>query len=1024
MSQSLPKVAVPSQLSSFMRYAEAEAGERFADWEAFHRFSVREFRRFWQLFLAWSGIVTEGRDEPVCDGDDCERAHFFPAMRLSYAENLLAGPSDSGALIAKRANGSRKRISRGEVRARVLNLAASLERLGVRPGDRVICIARNNPEAVIAALATAAVGAVFSSCGSEMGAFSMISRFRPLAPSLLFANTAAAAADTGAPLESRVAETVAQLPSLSTIVLMDEGELTTTTPTQRFDELAGVSDPNIRWTRREFDYPLFAMFSSGTTGTPKCMVHGAGGTLLEHVKEHRLHCDLRPGERLFFQTSCGWMMWNWQLSALASGVELVLYDGPLSSPETLWQIVAEERVSVFGTSPAYLRFCEDSGVSPRRRFDLSALRAVLSTGSILFPGQYDWVARDVGSMPLQSISGGTDIIGCFVLGNPNLPVRRGEAQCRSLGLDVRALSEEPGAAVGELVCANPFPSRPIGLWDDASGERFHNAYFAQHPGFWTHGDLIEFTEGGGARMHGRSDGVLNIRGVRVGPAEIYAALQDFPEIADAMAVEQIAEAEAGGSRLVLLIALKGEAKLDAELAARIRSTLLRRGSPAMVPARIAVVSALPETHNGKRSEAAARAAVNGRQAGNRAALRNPECLDEIAAHPALRETAPVSADTSPFPLDVGLEDTLQEICERMLEVTPIGHSDNLLTVRGDSLATLNLCLEVERRSGRHLSFEALMAKPTIEGLAALVRGSETAVADIGVRSAEPADIPAICELLHEASHDGAFAPMNRESWRSLFDYAWLREKPNLGYVLLNKNMIVGFLGTIYANREIDGKRGVFCNYTSWYVRPEYRGRGIALLRAAMSDNEMTYTSFTPNALSRQAFEMLQFSRVGNRRVLLPPFWNAGTLRSSHPEIHFDTEKVRSALGDRLRRVFDDHAPYCLQLLVRDGSQQAYIVVKRRTMPVPRLRRLLPTSVRIPYSEILYCSDSPVLARHLERVKLAILRRQKTVFLVADSRLFERRPRGVTIQDHALFRSPLFDSADLDKLYSEVVLLPL
>jgi acetoacetyl-CoA synthetase len=1026
VSQSLTKVAVPSQLSSFMRYVEAKVGQRFADWEAFHRFSVTEFRTFWRLFLTWSGIASEGSDDQVCEGDDCERAHFFPALRLSYAENLLVGASDSPALTGRRANGSSTRINRGELRARVLNLAASLDRLGVRPGDRIVCIARNNPEAVVAALATSAVGAVFSSCGSEMGAFSMISRFRPLAPSLLFANTAAAAADTGTSLEQRVAETVAELPSLSRIVLMDDGPLRTTIATHRLDELSREPEPEIRWIRREFDHPLFAMFSSGTTGAPKCMLHGVGGTLLEHVKEHRLHCDLQPGERLFFQTSCGWMMWNWQLSALASGAELVLYDGPLSSPETLWRIVAEERVSVFGTSPAYLRFCEDSGVSPRGRFDLSALRSVLSTGSILYPRQFDWFAAEVGSIPLQSISGGTDIIGCFVLGNPDLPVRRGEAQCRSLGLDVRALSDEQGAAIGELVCANPFPSRPIGLWDDASGERFHNAYFAQHPGFWTHGDLIEFTEGGGARMHGRSDGVLNIRGVRVGPAEIYAALQDLPEIAETMAVEQTAQGEAGGSRLVLLIVLRGGAKLDSALAARIRSTLLRRGSAAMVPARIADVSALPETHNGKRSEAAARAAVNGRQAGNRAALRNPECLDEIAAHPVLRQTTPVavSVDTSPFPLGVGLEDTLQEICERTLEVAPIGHSDNLLTVRGDSLATLNLCLEVERRSGRHLSFEALMAKPTIEGLAALVRGSETAAADIGVRAAQPADIPALCELLHEASHDGAFAPMNRESWRSLFDYEWLKEKPNLGYVLLNKNTIVGFLGTIYAHREIDGKKGVFCNYTSWYVRPEYRGSGIALLRAAMSDNEMTYTSFTPNALSRQAFEMLHFSRVGNWRVLLPPLWNAETLRSPRAQIYFETDKVRGALGDCLRRVFDDHAPHCLQLLVRDGSQQALIVVKRRPMPVPRLRQLLAMRVNVPYSEILYCSEPRLLARHLERVKLAILRRQKTAFLIVDSRLFERRPRGIAIPDHALFRSPFFDSRNLDKLYSELVLLPL
>ena len=1024
MSQSLAKVAEPSQLSSFMRYVEAKTGRRFLDWESFHLFSVQEFRFFWRLFLLYSGIIFTGLDETVCEGDDCELALFFPALTLSFTENLLAGSPSAGALIAKRANGTRTSMSRGELRRRVLNLSASLARLGVRPGDRVVCIARNNPEAVIAALATASVGAVFSSSGSDMGAFSMISRFGPLAPVLLFANTAAASGDTGDTLESRVKETAAQLPSLSTIVVLDDGPLPATHASYRLDELTAGPERAAEWIRRDFNHPLFAMFSSGTTGAPKCMLHGAGGSLLEHVKEHRLHCDLRQGDRLFFQTSCGWMMWNWQLSALASGVELVLFEGPLSGPETLWRIVAEEQVSVFGTSPAYLRFCEDSRLSPRRDFDLGALRSVLSTGSILYPRQYDWVAAEVGTLPLQSISGGTDILGCFVLGNPDLPVRRGEAQCRSLGFDVRAHSEDPGAAIGELVCANPFPSRPIGLWDDPGGKRFHDAYFAQNPGVWTHGDLIEFTQGGGARIHGRSDGVLNIRGVRVGPAEIYAALQDFPEIADSMAVEQVAKEEAGGSRLVLLLVLRSPATLDAALSARIRATLLHRGSAAMVPARIAAVSQLPETHNGKRSEAAARAAVNGRPAANRAALRNPECLDEIAAHPALRRTAAVVAAADPLPLDARLEDVLRGICERILDVAPISLTDNLLTVRGDSLANLNLLLEVERRSGRHLSFEALMRRPTIEGLAAMVRGTEKEAVDVGVRPAGPADIPVICDLLAEASLDGTFGPMTRESWGRLFDYGWFKDKPDLGYVLLHQNTIVGFLGTIYAHREIDGKQGVFCNYTSWYVRPGFRGQGAALMRAAMRDREVTYTSFTAGSVSRQVLEMLQFLRSGNGRLLLPPGWNAETLRNSSPKIRFDAATVRAALDDRWRRVFDDHAPHCLQLLAREGSQQAYIVVKRRQMAVSWLSRIFPMRARLPYSDILYCSDPQLLARHLERIKLAILRHQKTAFLVADSRMFERRPLGLAIQDHALFRSSVFQSADLDRLYSELVLLPL
>ncbi|MBV8578361.1 MAG: AMP-binding protein, partial [Acetobacteraceae bacterium] len=464
-----PAVVSRSTLTDFTRFCETATGIRFPDQTSFHRFSVTDYRAFWRLFLTWSRLTAEGDVEPVCEGDDVERGRFFPNLRLSYAENLLAGSPDAPALIARHGDGSREQLSRGQLRERALRLAQALTQLDVRPSDRVACIARNNAEAVIAALAAAVVGAVFSSCGAEMGAFAILSRFAPLAPVVLFANTQAEPWDTGVPLATRVAETATGLPSLRAIVSLDDGPLprTDTTAVHRLDVLIAATDTDVVWERRSFNDPLFAMFSSGTTGAPKCILHGAGGTLLEHVKEHRLHCDLRPGERLFYQTSCGWMMWNWQLSALASGVALVLYDGALTAPETLWRIVAEERISVFATSPAYLRFCEDAGFPPRRRSPLGTLRSVLSTGSILYPRQYDWAVEHIGRIPLQSISGGTDIIGCFVLGSPNLPVRRGEAQCRSLGLDVRALppAEDPGSPVGELVCANPFPSRPIGLWD-------------------------------------------------------------------------------------------------------------------------------------------------------------------------------------------------------------------------------------------------------------------------------------------------------------------------------------------------------------------------------------------------------------------------------------------------------------------------------------------------------------------------------------------------------------------------------
>jgi len=332
--------------------------------------------------------------------------------------------------------------------------------------------------------------------------------------------------DPGIPIAARLAEVAAGLPSLTAIIALDDGVLPDglAAPVYRLSDLIGGDFAgDFVWQRYPFNHPLFILFSSGTMGPPKCIVHGAGGTLLEHLKEHRLHCDLRAGDKLFFQTSCGWMMWNWQLSALASGAELVLYDGPLEGPETLWQIVGEEDVTVFGTSPAYLQFCQGAGFAPGREFELRALRSVLSTGSILYPHQYDWVSDQVKALPLQSISGGTDIVGCFVLGNPNLPVHRGQAQCRSLGLDVRELppADAPTATIGELICANPFPSRPVGLYGDTDASRFHDAYFSQNPGVWTHGDLVEFIPQGGAILHGRSDGILNVRGIRIGPAEIY-----------------------------------------------------------------------------------------------------------------------------------------------------------------------------------------------------------------------------------------------------------------------------------------------------------------------------------------------------------------------------------------------------------------------------------------------------------------------------------------------------------------------
>lgn len=732
-----------SQLTVFRQWCEARTGQNLPDHAAMDRFSVKEFRSFWRLFLEWCDLPREGAVEPVCVGDACETARFFPDLRLNYAECLLAGSPDQPVLTACHGGGSGERFTRGALRAAVAGLASSLQRLGVRRGDHVAAIARNNAEVVIAALATAAVGATFASCAPDMGVPAILARFAPLDPVVLFGCLGAKPWDSGAPVAQRVAGAAAGLPSLAAMVALDNGSLPAgerIVPLHRLADLlrdAVGDEEGPGWLRYPFNQPLFTMFSSGTTGPPKCIQHGTGGTLLEHVKEHRLHCDLAPGDKLFFQTSCGWMMWNWQLSALASGVEIVLYDGPLEGPDTFWRIVADERVTVFGTNPAYLDFCEKAGLSPCRVFAPSALRAMLSTGSILYPRQYDWVRDEVkAAMPLQSISGGTDIIGCFVLGNPNLPIHRGEIQCRSLGLDVRSLPppNDPEAGIGELVCVNPFPSRPLGFHGDADGARFHAAYFAQNPGFWTHGDLIEATPQGGWRLHGRSDGVLNVRGIRIGTAEIYGILGNIEEIREAMAVEQQAEEEAGGSRMILLIVLREGRVLDDMLAKHIRSELARCGSPAFAPARIAQVAALPVTFSGKRSEAAARDAVNHRPVRNRDALQNPECLEKIAKHPVLRAPAAIRASRGTAPAGGVIQDgdrlrrELQAICEHVLGVSPIGWSENLLGLGADSLALVNLLLEIEGYAGRPMPLSAFLSAQSVEALATVLSIGPEAIA--------------------------------------------------------------------------------------------------------------------------------------------------------------------------------------------------------------------------------------------------------------------------------------------------------
>jgi acetoacetyl-CoA synthetase len=634
--------ALSSQLTAFARYLETRTRQAFfGDYAALHAYSIDDTNSFWTHFMAWSGLLTSGDLQPACEGTVIEKARFFPNVRLSWPENVLRAEAndDAAALIARDETGGRTELSWRNLRMRVRAVGAALEARGLGKGDRVVAVVRNTIDTVVACLAVTSLGAVWASVAPDMGAEAAISRFSQLRPKLLF--THAGTSSNGGWISVPQLALAQGLPSLEGVVAMENDALRWSGQPDRMETTLGeleregrrlAREPDAPFERFRFDHPLFVLFSSGTTGAPKCIVHGHGGTLLEHLKEHRLHGDLSSRDRLLFHTSTGWMMWNWTVSALAAGATVVLYDGSVSYPErdALIRVATEERVTHFGMSPAYLQYLVDAGV-PNQRALLTSIREMFSTGSVLPPHLHRWAKEHLADVPLQSISGGTDILGCFVLGSPWTPTYEGESSCLGLGMDIRAWDGKSATKLGrgELVCAKPFPSRPVGFFADPEGARFHEAYFSQHHGVWTHGDLIELTSYGTARIVGRCDGMLNIRGIRIGPAEIYEVLAEaVGEVSEAMAVDQAAPRDPGGKRLVLFVVLRSGVSLDRPLTLRIKKELKQRTSAAHVPSVVVQVDALPTTFSGKRSEAAMQDALNGREVRNRAALRNPSSIDE------------------------------------------------------------------------------------------------------------------------------------------------------------------------------------------------------------------------------------------------------------------------------------------------------------------------------------------------------------------------------------------------------------
>jgi acetoacetyl-CoA synthetase len=739
-------LSTATQLAGFRALCQQAAGHPLRTASDLHAFSIDEPELFWRALLDWSELPWSGSADTVLIGDDVETARFFPDLRLNYAEALLRQLPDlddeAPALVSLHNDRPAERLTRRELRHAVAAAATALASAGITASAPIMAVAPNNAQVTVAILAATALGATVATAAPDIGTATLISRFAQMEPVLMLIDRT----HLQDGVEEGVAALLAGLPTVRQLVVLDELALPagSALPAVRLSDLVGTLHgvADAEWPRLPFDHPQFVMFSSGTTGPPKALVHGTGGVLLEHIKEHRLHGDLRPDDTLYFHTSTAWMMWNWQLSALAVGACIVLYDGPVLGPATLWEIVADERVTVFGTSPAYLQLCQDAGYRPAEAVDLARLRAVLSTGAVLHDWQFDWLAQTVGPQPLQSISGGTDILGCFVLGHPELPVRVGRCQARSLGVDVAAVDEdgkELGGRVGELVCRRPFPSRPIGFLRDPDGVRFHAAYFAHHAGMWTHGDLVEFDPDGSARMHGRSDGVLNVNGIRIGPSEVYIALRRVPEIADAMAVEQRDPDHRGQSRMVLLVVLRPGAILDGDLHRTIRRTLRRETSPAHVPSVLAAVPELPITHNGKRSERAARDAVNGERIANEAALRNPACLPAIRLAVGTAEQRDSADKSAPKPVaaagideprpeedDPPPPEALSRMWCEILGVPDARPEDNFLDLGGTSRDIVLLLRRLKLDLATDVPTAAFFEDPTLRGVARTSAAARTA----------------------------------------------------------------------------------------------------------------------------------------------------------------------------------------------------------------------------------------------------------------------------------------------------------
>jgi acetoacetyl-CoA synthetase len=619
---------------AFAGFAGERSGLSLTDPLALQDWSVTDREGFWSALWDFCGVRGDKGDRIVENGDAMPGARFFPDARLNFAENLLTRSGSEPAILFRAEDKLARQMSWDELAALVSRLQQAFRAHGVGEGDRIAAMMPNMPETVACMLAAASIGAIWSSCSPDFGVQGVLDRFGQIEPKLFISCDGYWYNGKRQEVADKLTAIAAALKPEATVIvpLLDDAEAVAGAvkgAVTLADFIAAFPAKRVTFESLPFSHPLYILFSSGTTGIPKCIVHSAGGTLLQHLKEHRLHCGIEPGERLFYFTTCGWMMWNWLVSGLAAGATLCLFDGSPFAPDgnVLFDYAAQERFAVLGTSAKFIDAVRKAGLEPARTHDLSSLRLLTSTGSPLSPEGFSFVYEGIKpDVHLASISGGTDIVSCFVLGNPALPVWRGEIQGPGLGMAVDVWDEDGNSITGEkgeLVCTKPFPAMPIGFWNDPDGSKYHAAYFARFDNVWTHGDFAEWTPHHGIIIHGRSDATLNPGGVRIGTAEIYNQVEQMDEVIEAICIGQDWEDDV---RVVLFVRLAGGVTLDDALEARIRSKIRTGASPRHVPARIIAVSDIPRTKSGKIVELAVRDIVHGREVKNKEALANPEAL--------------------------------------------------------------------------------------------------------------------------------------------------------------------------------------------------------------------------------------------------------------------------------------------------------------------------------------------------------------------------------------------------------------